>query len=447
MNVSIGGAPGWRPRILFVGMQSSPHAARWIEMIADRGWDLHFFPVNGVPASDSLCGVTLHRPQFAEPRPEDIGDRPPPPFARARTSGLKTRPLCLRLGDIGGLEGLRASRVPLGASGRTAPVMQGPRALATLIAELKPDIIHSLEFQHAGYLVLQAKDLIGDRFPLWIATNWGSDIYHFGHDPSHKAEIKRLLSQIDFYACECHRDILLARDFGYRRPVLPILPNTGGFDLDHIDALRSELPPSRRRRIMVKGYQHFAGRALTTLDALVGLAEPLRSYEIVLYSISSEPLHRAQQLIAEGTLNIRIVGLASHDEMLQFFGSSRLYVGTSISDAISTSVLEAMAMGAFPIQTNTSCCDEWFDDGVGGFLTTPSDVGLIRQRVLTALVDDQLVDDAARINIETVRNRLDRNKLAPRVAAFYEPVFQEVWHRSEFSALHFTSSDCLSNVP
>ena len=28
------------PRILFVAMATSPHTARWIEMIADQGWDL-----------------------------------------------------------------------------------------------------------------------------------------------------------------------------------------------------------------------------------------------------------------------------------------------------------------------------------------------------------------------------------------------------------------------
>lgn len=415
---------GTKPRILFVGMQSSPHVARWIEMIADRGWDLHLFPINAVPPTDSLCGVTLHRPQFAEPRPEDSQERPPPPFARARAPGLRVEPFPVALGDIGGIEALRAGRVPLGQSGRTAPLMQGPGALAAVIRELKPDLIHSLEFQHAGYLVLQAKLRTHEPFPLWIATNWGSDIFHFGHDPAHRAEITRMLAEVDFYSCECHRDILLARDFGYTGPVLPVLPNTGGFDLEHIAALGSDVPPSARRCIMVKGYQHFAGRATTTLDVLVSLADRLQDYKIILYSVGHEPLQRAQQLIAQGILNIQIVGAASHDDMLRSFAASRLYIGTSVSDAISTSVLEAMAMGTFPIQTNTSCCEEWFDDGVGGFITTPHDVELIRQRILTALEDDALVDEAARVNAETVRKRLDRAKLAPRMAAFYDPVLR-----------------------
>jgi glycosyltransferase involved in cell wall biosynthesis len=46
--------------------------------------------------------------------------------------------------------------------------------------------------------------------------------------------------------------------------------------------------------------------------------------------------------------------------MLDLFASARIYVGISLSDGISTSLLEAMAMGAFPIQTSTACVDDWF---------------------------------------------------------------------------------------
>jgi len=98
----------------------------------------------------------------------------------------------------------------------------------------------------------------------------------------------------------------------------------------------------------------------------------------------------------------------------------------SISDAISTSVLESMAMGAFPIQTNTSCCNEWFEDGIGGFIVPPDNFETIRARLLTALNDDVLVDRAAEINERTVASRLDRRVLAPRVTRFYAPIFDVI---------------------
>ena len=53
-------------------------------------------------------------------------------------------------------------------------------------------------------------------------------------------------------------------------------------------------------------------------------------------------------------------GALSHQKMLEVFAQSKIYVGLSESDGISTSMLEAMAMGAIPVQTSTACCDEWF---------------------------------------------------------------------------------------
>jgi glycosyltransferase involved in cell wall biosynthesis len=414
------------PRILFVAMQGSPHTARWIEMIADRNWDLRLFPLDGGDVNPAMCGVTLYEPRLSASKPEHFRELPLPPFAQGRAQPVMIEPFRTTLGDIGGLEGLKSGRVSLGEAGETTASLYGPGVLARLIRQIQPDLIHSMEFQHAGYLVSQAKSLFNGDFPAWLATNWGSDIYHFAQFDAHRIQIERLLSQIDYYSCECHRDIKLARKYGFRGPVLRVLPNTGGFDLTHIAKLQSPKPPSQRKRVIVKGYQHFAGRAMTSLAVLESLAGNLKDYEIVLYSVSSEPLRLAQDLIERGVLNIKIIGWATHDEMLSFFASARLYLGVSVSDAISTSVLEAMAMGTFPIQTNTSCCDEWFEDGVSGYIVSPDDFDQIRQAVLSALEDDALVDSAAITNWRTVEARLNREVLAPQLAEFYQPVFDHL---------------------
>jgi glycosyltransferase involved in cell wall biosynthesis len=122
-------------------------------------------------------------------------------------------------------------------------------------------------------------------------------------------------------------------------------------------------------------------------------------------------------------MNIKVIDWAPHDEILFHFGRARLYLGVSISDGISTSVLESMAMGAFPIQTNTSCCDEWFTDGEGGFIVSPDNFDMICERFQRALEDDALVDGAAEINQRTVKTRLARDVLVPKVAAFYDEIF------------------------
>jgi glycosyltransferase involved in cell wall biosynthesis len=102
---------------------------------------------------------------------------------------------------------------------------------------------------------------------------------------------------------------------------------------------------------------------------------------------------------------------------------ARVYLGVSVSDAISTSALEAMAMGAFPIQTDTSCCDEWFEHGKGGYLVPPDNVEVIAERLRSALTDDRLVDEAADVNWEVIATRLDQGEVKQRVWNFYDEIF------------------------
>jgi hypothetical protein len=280
-----------------------------------------------------------------------------------------------------------------------------------------------MEFQHAGYLVLRAKEIYGSGFPPWLASNWGSDIFYFQRFADHQAQITRLLASIDYYSCECTRDIAIARSLGFTGKTLPVLPNSGGFRLDRLAPLRSPDPPSKRKLIMVKGYEHFAGRGMIALQVIERMRERLHGYKIVLFSVSAEPRKRALELNEMGVLDIKVIDWATHEGILSHFGCARMYMAVSISDGISTSSLEAMAMGAFPIQTNTSCCDEWFRDGEGGFIIPPDDVDVICDRFQRALEDDELVDRAAMINAVTVRERLDRDIIVPKVGAFYDEVF------------------------
>jgi glycosyltransferase involved in cell wall biosynthesis len=415
-------------RILFVAMQMSTHVARWIDQIADEGWDLHLFPVNHLPAIAELRGVTIHRPwKLLRPRRlvrRMLGREAAPAAPEEEGRGLPVRPI-LPLPMVRPLERLvtGARYVRLGESDARAPLAYGPHVLAYLLRRLRPDLIHSMEFQHCGYNVLRARDLAGRGFPPWLATNWGSDIYYYRRFEDHRTQISRLLRAIDFYSCECERDVALARELGLESHVLPVMPNTGGIDLEAMESIRRKSPPSRRRLVMVKGYQHFAGRALTALDAVERCADVLGGFKVIVFSSSFETIERVQRLQRESRIDIDILPYSNHQTMLQHFADARVYLGVSISDAISTSMLEAMATGAFPIQTNTSCCDEWLVDGDSGFTVPPDAPAFIADRLRRALTDDALVDRAALRNWTTVCERLDQVVLKRRAVAFYDEIF------------------------
>jgi hypothetical protein len=296
------------------------------------------------------------------------------------------------------------------------------KRLARVIDNIKPDIIHSLEMQLAGYLTLAAREHLRGRSPIWIMTNWGSDIFLFGRLPEHTEKIKAVLSACDYYDCECYRDVELAKVFGFKREVLPVLPNTGGFDIGRMQQFRQPGPTSARRLIVLKGYQDWAGRALVGLRAIALSADVLNGYSIAIY-MANKDVRIAAELISHATgIPIEIVPLSSHEDMLRLHGRARVSIGLSISDAASTSMLEAMVMGSFPIQSCTACADEWIQDGQTGLIVPPEDPELIATAIRCALSDDSLVDRAAELNMQTARKRLDYRLIQPQVIAMYEKI-------------------------
>jgi glycosyltransferase involved in cell wall biosynthesis len=294
--------------------------------------------------------------------------------------------------------------------------------LAQLINKIKPDIIHSLEMQLAGYLTLAARERFGGTFPAWIMSIWGSDIYLFGRLAEHVEKIKAVLSACDYFACECQRDVESARAFGFKEEVLPVLPASSGFDIERMQQFRQPGPTSARRLIVLKGYQGWAGRALVGLRAIELSAAVLNGYRVAVY-LAGEDVRIAAELVSHATgIPIEIVPHSPYEDMLRLHGRARVSIGLSISDGASTSMLEAMVMGSFPIQSCTACADEWIEDGKTGLIVSPEDPEPIAAAIRRALTDDDLVDRAAELNARTARERLDYRLIQPQVIAMYEKV-------------------------
>ncbi len=297
--------------------------------------------------------------------------------------------------------------------------------LSKVIKATEPDIIHSMEIQRAGYLVYETKKRFNGKFPQWIVTNWGSDVYLYGQLKGHSTKIKEVLGNCDYYSCECNRDVYLAKLYELRGNVLPVLPNSGGFDLKKAAILHNKIRPSQRKIIIVKGYHGWYGRALVALRALERCADLLTGYKIVLYSVQPDSgVDIVAELFTVKTkIPVKIIPLfSSHKTILKLQSMARIYLGLSISDAISTSLLESMVMGSFPIQSNTSCANEWIVDGKSGIIVPPEDPEIIEKALRKALSDDKLVDTAAKINWETSKKRLDEKIIKQKIVDFYKSV-------------------------
>lgn len=284
------------------------------------------------------------------------------------------------------------------------------------IKGFQPEIVHALELQNAGYVALKALENNKANALSLITTNWGSDIYWFQRYPKHKERLERIMELSDYHSAECSRDLGLASNLGFKGTFMPVVPNAGGFSAQVLG--RELVPSASRKAIAIKGYDGWVGKAKVALEAISGMADELREFELVLYSTNLAAKRKAKEV--EKKTGLRIVvngkGALSHSQVLSLFAKSRIYIGLSESDGISTSLLEAMAMGAIPVQTSTACCDEWFSDsGVAvREITTSAVQSAIRQAL--ALADDQANADR---NRETIREKAAAEKVSAIARTFY----------------------------
>jgi len=86
-------------------------------------------------------------------------------------------------------------------------------------------------------------------------------------------------------------------------------------------------------------------------------------------------------------------------------------------------MLEAMSCGAFPIQTGTSCADEWIISGETGFIVDLKSPEQIANVIVTSINDEQLLNISAEKNLEVVKIKALSSKIRLISQHFYERSF------------------------
>lgn len=387
------------PKVLFVSMPGVTHAAQWVSQLRATKWDVHFFPSHS-PCNyiDTFRDLTIYSKQKLPhcPKAKGITVKSIIPLFSHRLLKLSERAFPDRF-DL-------------------------PRWLARTIDQTKPDIVHSMEIQRGAYLVDEAKKHLKTTMPKWVVTPWGSDLYLYRNLSEHVEKLKSVLAQCDYFWPECQRDYQFATDLGFKGKQLQAVPASGGFQSELNDIDTSPVP-SQRKTIMLKGYQSFSGRALNAFTAMKSCKELLQGYTIVLY-LSSHAMDVAAELFSKETgIPVKTLRFPlPHEEILSHFANARIHIGLSISDGLPTSVIESMALGAYPIQSDSCCANEWIENGKNGSLIPAEDVPSIAEAIKRALSDDALVDQAATQNKTIASEQFGYDKIRAKVLKIYDSI-------------------------
>ena len=379
-----------RKKILFVAFPFSIHTARWMNLAEQVGWEIHFFPsMDFQPLHSQLSKrVIVHHPFYLS---QSHNSNPVKGFVA---------------------KGMRA----ISRLGRQTQASR----LENVIRRINPDIIHSLESQHAGYLVSDVKKVSTFRFPCWFHSTWGIDLHFFGTEPGHKERLSVMLKGIDVLLVEGLRDEALARNMGFEKKLYIFGSVGGGFRIPE-QALKN---PSQRRLILVKGTQDVIRRGLIARQGSGRAADALSEYEIVVYSANDVTRAAVRRMAENNGLNIRVLPEVSHEEMLTLNASARLNICVNLSDGVPNAMLEAMMMGAFPIQSETSMAEDWIINGQSGFIVPAEDPVALEHAIRLALTDNGLVDRAYLMNRTKIQNELNVDKITKEVTLMYNSVFK-----------------------
>jgi len=382
-------------KVLLVAMADSVHTGRWISQFDNDSIEFQLFPSTPHRRVHSLIKARLN-------------NQVP---ARVRIS-----------------KWMMFGALPLGIADLMCSNFFRGRLLSREIKRFKPDVIHIMETQHGGYLVDRAVK-VKFKSPKIVLSIWGSDLYWFQRFPRHQSRIRSILTKVDLLVMECRRDQELAQSLGYSGKFHQVMPATGGMDTTLLGQKAQIVPPKDRKFIAVKGYSGFVGLGKDAVRVIAEIENQIKDFSVTVYSAGVGTMWFSRRLKKKmGTrLIIARKHTLSNSEIEQMFLNSRVALGLSLSDGLPATVKEAMCMGAFPIQTSTSCADEWFADGISGLIVPPNDIPATAAAVLRVLRDDQLVESAMQINL-LASEKIFSSKSLKEIASTVYSLLDETSH-------------------
>lgn len=393
-------------RILFVSEVASLHAARWVNTVQSAGLESDFFQ--------------------AQPNPSALSN------AFERYAGRVFLPFKVDGPSVSQVPLLFESRAEMGLSKAKGDLnLRFLSSLISVIREVKPDFVHLLglciNYVNLSEPIVLAKRRLGREMPPIIYSSWGADLDYFpfirkGVGPS----IRRFLSQADFHISECQRDIRLAQKMGFRGTLAGIFPANGGFDSSLCsNAIGGEVVPVRNR-IVVKGRDFQdgdpIGRASTIMEALRIVGSKLRGYSIHITQASggSHIPEQARMLRKEFGIDVQIEPFLKEEALYKLLSESRLFISMTTNDGLPLSLVEAMALGAYPIHSDLESIRDYITDGENGTLTSPENPAELAAKILQVLENENALERARVHNMNITREKWLRSVIEGKLAPLYK---------------------------
>lgn len=290
------------------------------------------------------------------------------------------------------------------------------------VQEIQPDIVHCFEMKLGGLPILDSM-LKFKELP-FVYSSWGSDIFYYKEIGIPTAKFKEFLARINYIITDCKRDFEIVKNNGFANESLGVFIGNGGLDIDTAQ-IKTVYD---RNIILVKGYDDGIGKACEIIKALALVSLTiLENYKIIVYScdqIVADVIETSTLCTKQEVTIYKRGQFIANSDLLNFMGKSAIHIANSLSDGLPTSSVEAMGMGAFPIQSNPGrVSEEVITHGVNGYLIEdPFDTIEIARLIAEGLNNFVLREAAQRYNVHYIDAHFNRTKLQPQIVGLYQNV-------------------------
>lgn len=292
-----------------------------------------------------------------------------------------------------------------------------------IIADVKPDIVHCFEMKLSGLPILRVMEQYADV--KLIYSSWGSDLFFYKELGLSKVHVEQFLTRVNYLITDCKRDYTIAVQNGFKNIFSGVFPGNGGILIDkkYIKTFND------RNGLLIKGYEDGVGKALIVIKALQLIPlELLNNFKITIYSADEIVKKEIEETPFLHSLNIEILNrneFIANEELLKLMGNSVVHIANSISDGMPNVLLEAIGMGAFPIQSNPgNVAAEVINDNINGYLIKdPLDATGIAELIKNAINDVELRKTAQEFNVAFIAKNYNRKDLQKEIVQLYNNVF------------------------
>jgi glycosyltransferase involved in cell wall biosynthesis len=381
-------SPSDRLRLCVVGDMDGIHTRSWLRYFVERGHEVH--AVSYYAPSRPLEVEAVHALNPTRP----LGSRA---AAGASAQGV-TPPSLLRLANA---------------------VRYWRRGLGRVVREIRPDVLHAhYVVEHGFYAALAG-------YHPYVVTAWGSDVLvAAASSPLARAIARFALRRADLVTSNNSHMARRIVELGVAEERVAVVTlGAERYFLEDPEATVN-LRPSEAHPptvISTRSLDSAQYQVDVILRAVARVRSALADVRLVVAG-EGRLRPRLEALASELGLGsaVEFVGFLDREAFRNALARAHVFVSVPQSDATSVALLQAMAVGCFPIVSDLPTQEELVEDGANGFRVPVGGEVTLAERILAALSDADLRRQAVPLNRALVEEKgLSENNMARMEEWYY----------------------------